>query len=249
MARERIACGTVLLADAAARGTFPGRVAWINKNNRNPDESALVGDLGLKITKGPGVQVSALAFSSLDKKPDSAKMWVCVTTRRSWNEIGSGELSIERNFDNGTVSGEPGIERSFQSKMRSIGLSIPDHSNASRRMRFMPRHGSRRYERDWFPKWEGNAFAVDLMTGELCRLIIFTVVGAERLRAIITDFTVPYSKNGTKRNTNFCALTATRSKDTKIRSTESHVNLFQTLKNVKRYSTVQCGPGCIAPCL
>ena len=66
MAREAIACGTVLLADATTRRTKPACVSGINKFHRHTDKPAFVGDLGLEIREGPRMQDAPMAFCSPD---------------------------------------------------------------------------------------------------------------------------------------------------------------------------------------
>lgn len=64
LAREVVACGTVLFADVSARRTSPTGIAWVNKLHRHSDKPALVGDLFLKIVKSPRVQDSTLLSGS-----------------------------------------------------------------------------------------------------------------------------------------------------------------------------------------
>ena len=60
LTRELVACGPVLLADAATRRTSPAGVAWIHKFHRYPEKPALVGNFRLKVGESPRVQDAAL---------------------------------------------------------------------------------------------------------------------------------------------------------------------------------------------
>ena len=61
---EQVPALAVGFGDMAASGTGSTGVARVNKLDRGADKPALVGDLGLEILEGPGVQDAPLAFPS-----------------------------------------------------------------------------------------------------------------------------------------------------------------------------------------
>jgi hypothetical protein len=63
-AAKRSLCCPVSFIDAAALGTCPRRVAWINEPNRNSGSLGFIQDKALQLIKRPAMQTAALLFLS-----------------------------------------------------------------------------------------------------------------------------------------------------------------------------------------